>query len=70
MFVNAIVHRYIVSLTSNHSPSAMKPSVSFTVEELPTLGLRDLERLKDPKKWLSDSHIDLALQCVLSFPLQ
>jgi hypothetical protein len=55
-----------LSLTSNHSPDRTIHNVSFRIGggsflEFPR---RDLERLKDERAWLSDTHIDFALQCV------
>jgi hypothetical protein len=56
-----------LSLTSNNSPRRIMRSLTFRIEgswgfyEFPR---RDLDRLKDKTAWLSDSHIDFAIQCV------
>lgn len=67
-FVGSIMVYQAVLLTLYHSPLRTIHSVSFMVEGLPDIPVRDLERLKDPTEWLSDTHIDFALQYVL-FPL-
>ena len=64
-FVGSIMLCQVVSLTLYHSPLHTIHSVSFTEEGLHEFPLHDLERLKDPTEWLSDNHIDFALQCVI-----
>ena len=50
-----------------HSLCCTICSLSFRINSLHKFPLHDLQRLKDKMAWLSDTHIDFALQCVL-FP--
>ena len=40
-------------------------SLSFRIDSLHEFPLHNLQRLKDKMAWLSDTHIDFSLQCVL-----
>ena len=48
-----------------HSLCCTIHSLSFRIDSLHEFPLHDLQRLKDKTAWLSDAHIDFALQCVL-----
>jgi len=53
------------------SPARIVKAINFRVSAIPTFYPRDLERLKDTNKWLSDSHVTFSLVfvpslCVLS----
>ena len=48
-----------------HSLCRAIHSLSFRIDSLHEFPLHDLQRLKGKMAWLSDTHIDFSLQCVL-----
>lgn len=59
----------LLSFTSNHSSGFTVYNITFHLDGVHQFSLRDLERLKQKTAWLSDSHVDFALRCVLFFSI-
>ena len=52
-----------------YSPNRILKCINFKLPLFPNFSAVDLERLKNNERWLSDTHVTMALLCVLfSFP--
>jgi hypothetical protein len=66
-FVISLHHAFLgfFHLLQIHSPRRTIRNLSFRIDSLHKFSLCNLQRLKDKTAWLSDTHIDFVLQCVL-----